>query len=933
MRSAIALPGLLGLARRALGTAPRPRARAPSAASAARAARSASADAVGRFAERRPRARCAASAASSASSASARRAAICAGAACRAACSACGCVPPCRQVADPAAGIGRALRPVGALRRDAPRRAVRAACSAPASRVRRVPRRPPTAGAASAARAASTAPRSAGQVGQRALRLARLREAAAGLLALGGQALDLVVDRRQPGGDRRRPGRAAAACAARARSSRCSASARAARACCSAAVAARSAVAGRVACRSRSSPRASLGRCEVALQHRQPVALLQPDRRGGRRAGADRVAVPAPDRALAGDQHLAGRQLRLASRRRLPRRRPGRSATARAPAPAAPAPARQAASTPTGRPGIGSNGGSSRQCRAASRSAAEVSSSPSAAPSAASRPAGTVSASTIGGQRSPSFTASTSARALRLGGQLGARRVGGGLPLARGGQRRHGRPRGPARRHPAPSAPPPARPRPRPARHRPPRAPPDRPPGRRCGRAPRASLANCSSSAAPALLGLRRAAGATAWARAFASAAASVARLASASASAHRFGRFGDRRPRPPRRAPAWPASASASAASSAASRASAASESRLSCSACARSWPSWPSRLRRVGQRGAGALLLGGDLFLRDAMAFERGARVRLGDAQRRQRRGRLGGLRGGLGGGLGRRGHRQPRRVQRRLRLAAHRLGTGALDRQQFGLGLRGSRPRCCGSGWPAAPAASARASCASSWPRRSSARARLASAARSFSSASCRRACRPVMPAASSSTARRSSGRAVTSAPTRPWLTMPEACAPVARSANSVCTSRARTSLPLTRYSLPAPRSMRRMISSSGCSWNGGGTAPGRLVQRQRHLGEVARWPAGGAGEDHVVHLAGAQRAGALLAHRPAQRLDHVGLAAAVRADDAGQPGMDLHADRLGEALEPGDAQAAEMHGQAGSFANWRESSKTRPPTWRR
>ena len=36
---------------------------------------------------------------------------------------------------------------------------------------------------------------------------------------------------------------------------------------------------------------------------------------------------------------------------------------------------------------------------------------------------------------------------------------------------------------------------------------------------------------------------------------------------------------------------------------------------------------------------------------------------------------------------------------------------------------------------------------------------------------------MPAASSSTARRSSGLAVTSAPTRPWLTMPEAWAPEA------------------------------------------------------------------------------------------------------------------------------------------------------------
>ncbi len=43
-----------------------------------------------------------------------------------------------------------------------------------------------------------------------------------------------------------------------------------------------------------------------------------------------------------------------------------------------------------------------------------------------------------------------------------------------------------------------------------------------------------------------------------------------------------------------------------------------------------------------------------------------------------------GGLGGGLGRRRHGKPRRMQGRLRLAAHRLGAGALDRQQFRLGL---------------------------------------------------------------------------------------------------------------------------------------------------------------------------------------------------------------------------------------------------------
>ncbi len=62
-----------------------------------------------------------------------------------------------------------------------------------------------------------------------------------------------------------------------------------------------------------------------------------------------------------------------------------------------------------------------------------------------------------------------------------------------------------------------------------------------------------------------------------------------------------------------------------------------------------------------------------------------------------------------------------------------------------------------------------------------------------------------------------------PTRPWLTMAEARAPDAMSANSVCTSRARTSLPFTRYLLPLPRSIWRLTCSSGSSWNGGGATP--------------------------------------------------------------------------------------------------------------
>src|SRR5713226_4657442 len=105
-------------------------------------------------------------------------------------------------------------------------------------------------------------------------------------------------------------------------------------------------------------------------------------------------------------------------------------------------------------------------------------------------------------------------------------------------------------------------------------------------------------------------------------------------------------------------------------------------------------------------------------------------------------------------------------------------------------------------------------------SSRRSRLASAARSRSSASWRRECRPLIPAASSSRERRSTGLALMMAPMRPWLTRAVECAPVAASAKSSWTSRARTCEPLMRKSEPSPRSMRRMISISGPAAKGSG-----------------------------------------------------------------------------------------------------------------
>ncbi len=97
------------------------------------------------------------------------------------------------------------------------------------------------------------------------------------------------------------------------------------------------------------------------------------------------------------------------------------------------------------------------------------------------------------------------------------------------------------------------------------------------------------------------------------------------------------------------------------------------------------------------------------------------------------------------------------------------------------------------------------------------------------------------------------------------------------------------------------------------------PGDL-REDRDLGKIARRARRGAGEDDVLHPRSAQRLGARLAHRPAERLEQVRLAAAVRPDDAGQPGFDPEVGGFDEALEPGDAEAFDLHG-ARSPLGWR------------
>src|SRR4030095_3558465 len=78
-----------------------------------------------------------------------------------------------------------------------------------------------------------------------------------------------------------------------------------------------------------------------------------------------------------------------------------------------------------------------------------------------------------------------------------------------------------------------------------------------------------------------------------------------------------------------------------------------------------------------------------------------------------------------------------------------------------------------------------------------------------------------------------------------------------------------------------------------------------------------------EDDVLHAGAAHRLGRGFAHDPANRLEHVGLAAPVRADDSGQARLDIELRRFDEALEPRKLETLYLH-----FTPCAESSAGRP-----
>ncbi len=317
-------------------------------------------------------------------------------------------------------------------------------------------------------------------------------------------------------------------------------------------------------------------------------------------------------------------------------------------------------------------------------------------------------------------------------------------------------------------------------------------------------------------------------------------------------------------------------------------------------------------GQRLARPRLLGGDLLAGEPVALQRGARLPLGLAQLRQPGGGLGrgGARGGGGGGGG--GHRRLRLCQGRMGVASGALDLGALDGQQLGLGgadepgdgavavglpgltlqplqLRLQLPaQILGAGEIGFGGAQLQLGLVAAGMQAGDAGGFLQDGTTVVRLGIDQAADRALAHQAGGMRAGGKIGEQRLHV-ARPRLAAVDAIDAAAAALNA-----------------PADLQLRRFMERRRRGALGVG-------QMQRDLGEVARGPVSGAGEDHVVHLAAAHGPGGSLAHRPAQRFHHVGLAATVRTDDAGQPGQDVHHRRLGEALEPGDAQTAEADRQ--------------------
>jgi hypothetical protein len=92
-----------------------------------------------------------------------------------------------------------------------------------------------------------------------------------------------------------------------------------------------------------------------------------------------------------------------------------------------------------------------------------------------------------------------------------------------------------------------------------------------------------------------------------------------------------------------------------------------------------------------------------------------------------------------------------------------------------------------------------------------------------------------------------------------------------------------------------------------------AAGSVVEGELDAGTAGGLAQAGAVEDDVLHRLAAQLAGLAFAEDPADRVDDVRLAAAVRADDADELAGELELGRFDERLEARELDRVETHGR--------------------
>ena len=95
------------------------------------------------------------------------------------------------------------------------------------------------------------------------------------------------------------------------------------------------------------------------------------------------------------------------------------------------------------------------------------------------------------------------------------------------------------------------------------------------------------------------------------------------------------------------------------------------------------------------------------------------------------------------------------------------------------------------------------------------------------------------------------------------------------------------------------------------HGHGDHAGRVVDHELHLGHAEGGAGRRSGEDHVGHLAAAERAGPLFTEHPADRVHEVRLAGSVRTHDHGDAGGELENGLVRERLEAADRERAKEH----------------------